>query len=241
MTTSALERRPTGRGHAELRPVHIELGIQRNALGSALISTGHTRVICAASVESKVPAWLKGQERGWVTAEYGMLPGSGSERIARRQSGRATEIQRLIGRSLRSVVDLAVLAGYTVTIDCDVLDADGGTRTAAITGAWVALHQATTHLLESGRIERRAITGQVAAVSAGLIADALLLDLDYLEDQNADVDLNVVATAAGDLVEVQGTAEGRAFSRQQLDGLLDLAQAGIAQLVRAQRAALGLE
>jgi ribonuclease PH len=233
--------RPSGRAAAELRPITIELAVQRNALGSALVSTGHTRVLCAASVEERLPAWLKGQDRGWVTGEYGMLPGSGSDRIPRRQSGRGTEIQRLIGRSLRAATDLSALPGLTVTLDCDVLDADGGTRTASITGAWIALYQACRELLDTGRLPRMPLTDQIAAVSVGIVAGQPLLDLDYTEDQTAEVDLNVVATSGGRLVEIQGTAEGQPFTRHQLDRMLDLALTGIERLLRAQREAVGLD
>ena len=239
-TAPEFTERPSKREFDELRPLSIELDVQRNASGSALISTGHTRVICAASVEERVPNWMRNQKRGWVTAEYGMLPGSGDTRISRRQSGRGTEIQRLIGRSLRSVVDLSVLDGFTIALDCDVLDADGGTRTASITGAWVALHLACQRLLEQGRIPRSPITDPVAAVSVGVVGGAILLDLDYAEDLNAEVDMNIVASTEGRLVEVQGTAEGKLYTRAQLDQMLDFALSGIDQLMAAQREVLGL-
>jgi ribonuclease PH len=234
----AIERRPAGRGAATLRPTRFDLDIQRQAAGSVLVATGNTRVICAASVAEEVPRWMRDQGRGWVTAEYGMLPGSGDSRIARRPSGRGTEIQRLIGRSLRAVIDLEALDGFTVTVDCDVLDADGGTRTASITGAWVALHLAFQRLLAAGKLTRDPLRGQAAAVSVGLLGGVPLLDLDYLEDRDADVDMNIVGTADGGVIEVQGTAEGTPFRRAELDALIDLALAGIAELCAAQRAAV---
>jgi ribonuclease PH len=233
-----IERRPAGRGPNALRPFEIVPSFQRNAAGSVLVSTGQTRIICSASAEDRVPQWLRGTGRGWLTAEYGMLPGSGNERVARRQSGRMTEIQRLIGRSLRSVVDLEALDGWQITVDCDVLDADGGTRTASITGAWVALRLACDALLAAGRLPRDPVTGQVAAVSVGLVGGRVLLDLDYAEDSAAAADFNVVGTAAGGLVEVQGTAESGTFSRAELDAMLDAAEKGIGELLAAQRAAL---
>jgi ribonuclease PH len=180
----------------------------------------------------------KKNERGWVTAEYGMLPGSGGKRIRRGQNSRATEIQRLIGRALRAVTDLSALPGRTITLDCDVIDADGGTRTASITGAWIALHRACAELVEAGVLEQMPITGQIAAISVGIVDAHVLLDLDYPEDSNAEVDMNIVATADGRLIEVQGTAEGKPFSREQMDKMLDYAMGGIAELVTAQRAAL---
>jgi ribonuclease PH len=238
--TDILERRPRGREAHQLRPVNIGVGLQRNPLGSVLIATGDTRVICAATAEQRVPPWLKGQSRGWVTAEYAMLPGSTDTRSNRRPNSRATEIRRLIGRSLRAVTDLGVLDGWTITVDCDVLDADGGTRTASVTGAWVALYQACRALAEAGKVSRMAVTGQVAAVSVGICQGVPLLDLDYPEDRDAQVDMNVVATAFGRLVELQGTAEGAPFERTQLDRLIDLSLGGIKELARAQREALGL-
>ena len=235
--------RSYGRGADALRPTEFELGIQRQAAGSVLISTGATRVICAASVESSVPPWMRNraEEQGWVTAEYGMLPGSGDSRIRRKQSARSTEIQRLIGRSLRAVVDLGKLPGHTIHLDCDVLDADGGTRTASITGAWVALHLACQKLVASGAISEMPISGQLAAVSVGVVGATPLLDLDYSEASPAEVDMNVVGDAKSRIIEVQGTAEGEPFSRAQLDRLLDLAQKGINELQASQRAILGLE
>ena len=205
-----------------------------------MIQTGDTRVLCAASVEDGVPGFLRGQKRGWVTAEYGMLPRSTLTRRQRevgRRDGRSVEIQRLIGRSLRAVVDMEALGERTVTIDCDVLQADGGTRTAAITGAYAALHQAASGLVEKGAIPAMPLKDSVAAVSVGLVLGEALLDLCYEEDLHADVDFNVVMTGKGDFIEVQGTAEGDPFSRAQLDGLLDLAAKGIRSLGEAQRAA----
>ena len=219
----------------------MELGFQRNAAGSVLIGTGRTRVLCSATVEARVPPWMKDRSRqqGWVTAEYSMLPGSGDSRVRRGPNSRATEIQRLIARSLRGAVDLKALAGLTITVDCDVVDADGGTRTAAITGGWVALKRACDTLLAEGRVKRQPVISQVAAVSVGMIDGVALLDLDYPEDSSADVDMNVVARADGALIEVQGTAEGEPFDRTQMNAMLDLAQAGIARLAEAQLEALG--
>ncbi|MCD6733506.1 MAG: ribonuclease PH [Burkholderiaceae bacterium] len=219
-------------------------GFTRHAEGSVLVEFGDTRVLCTASVEEKVPAFLRGAGRGWLTAEYGMLPRSTHTRTEReaargRQSGRTQEIQRLIGRSLRAVFDLERLGERTITLDCDVLQADGGTRTAAITGAFVAAHDAVSGLLASGALERTPVRDFVAAVSVGLYEGAAVLDLDYAEDSACDTDLNVVMTGAGGFVEVQGTAEGEPFTREQMDRLVDLAAAGIRRLIDAQRAALG--
>ncbi len=233
-----MNRRPEGRTAEQLRPLSIETGIQRNAAGSVLISMGGTRVICSASIDDRVPGWMKGENRGWVTAEYAMLPGSGDSRIRRGPNSRATEIQRLIARSLRGVADLRALNGYTVTVDCDVLEADGGTRTASITGGWIALNLACKSLVDRGKLRKWPITGQVAAVSVGIKNDHVLLDLDYREDSKADVDMNVVGTPEGQLIEVQGTAEGQLFSRQDLDRLVALAQQGIATLAAAQNEAI---
>lgn len=233
--------RSSDRPNDIIRPTQIELDVQRNAAASVIISTGHTRVLCAASLEEQVPRWMRDSAGGWVTAEYSMLPGSGSDRVSRRRpNSRATEIQRLIGRSLRSAIDLKRLPPVTITLDCDVIDADGGTRTASITGAWVALYLVCERLVERGSIESNPLVAQVAATSVGVVYDQLLLDLNYTEDRDAQVDMNVVGSAAGRLIEVQGTAEGLPFSRQQLNGMLDLAQAGIGDLARAQRQALGL-
>ncbi len=235
--------RSYGRGFDELRPVTIEPGFVRTATGSALISMGETRVICTASVQNSVPRWLAGSGRGWVTAEYGMLPASTGQRKARdatrgRLDGRTVEIQRLIGRSLRAVVDFEALGERTVYLDCDVLQADGGTRCASITGAYVALARAAARLQAAGDLERSPLTGAVAAVSCGIVDGLPLLDLDYAEDSTAEVDANVVMTADGGLVEVQATAERTPLSRAHLDELLVLAAGGIAVLRDEQLAAI---
>jgi ribonuclease PH len=235
--------RPSDRRPDELRAVRFERGYQRHAEGSVLVEFGMTRVLCAASVEDRVPPFLKGQGQGWVTAEYGMLPRSTHTRNAReaargRQGGRTLEIQRLIGRSLRAVLDLRALGERTVTIDCDVLQADGGTRTAAITGAYVALVEAMRRLRKAGTLRSDPLHGQVAAVSVGLYRGIPVLDLDYAEDVEAETDMNVVMNDAGAFVEIQGTAEGHAFRRSELDQLLDLAAAGVTDLLRLQREAL---
>ncbi len=225
-----------------MRPVTIEPGFVRTAAGSALISVGETRVICTASVEEGVPRWMKGRGTGWVTAEYGMLPASTGERKRREgangRDGRTVEIQRLIGRSVRGVVDFAALGERTITLDCDVLQADGGTRCAAITGAYVALALATQRLLADGRLTASPLTGSVAAVSSGIVGGIPVLDLDYPEDSTAEVDANVVMTGDGGLVEVQATAERTPLSRAHLDVLLELAEAGIMELQLAQEAAI---
>jgi ribonuclease PH len=227
----------------DLRPVTIEPGYLQHAEGSALISTGDTKVICAASVEPGVPRWLKGSGQGWITAEYGMLPRSTHTRSEReaargRQGGRTQEIQRLIGRSLRAAVDMNKLGEQTITLDCDVLQADGGTRTASITGAWVALACAIEWMQRAGGLPTSPLKTQVAAVSVGLRERTPLLDLDYREDSSVDVDCNVVMLGTGQLVEVQGTAEREPFSREQLTEIVDLAAAGIEQLFAKQREAL---
>ena len=236
--------RPSGRAPDALRAVRITRGFTRHAEGSVLIEFGDTRVLCTASVEDKVPPFLRGAGRGWLTAEYGMLPRSTHTRSDReaargKQSGRTQEIQRLIGRSLRAVFDLERLGERTITLDCDVLQADGGTRTAAITGAFVAAHDAISGLLAAGALERTPVRDFVAAVSVGLYEGSAVLDLDYAEDSACDTDLNVVMTGAGGFVEVQGTAEGDPFTREQMDRLVDLAAGGIRRLVEAQKAALG--
>jgi ribonuclease PH len=238
-----LSERSHGRSAAELRPVAIEPGFMRTATGSALISIGETRVICTASAADGVPRWLSGAGTGWLTAEYGMLPASTGERRQRdatrgRQDGRTVEIQRLIGRSLRGVVDFALLGERTVFLDCDVLQADGGTRCASITGAFVALSLACRRLGQEGLLERSPLTGSVAAVSCGIVAGEPLLDLDYREDSSAEVDANVVMTQGGGLVEVQATAERTPLSRAHLDQLLALAAKGIEQLAAAQEQAM---
>lgn len=229
-----------GRGPSELRAVRITRGYTEMTPGSVLIEIGRTRVLCTASFDPEVPRWLREDGRGWVTAEYSMLPGSSPERVPRSSlsGGRVKEIQRLIGRALRSAVDRGAMGEGTVRVDCDVLQADGGTRTAAITGAWVALHDAFSKAVEEGRLAAHPITDHLAAVSAGIVAGQALLDLEYQEDAIADVDLNVVMTGAGGLVEVQGTAEGHPFSRAQLEVLLDLAAGGIDSLVAEQRRVL---
>ena len=236
--------RPSRRDPGELRPVAIERAYTRHAEGSVLIAFGDTRVICTASVEDGVPAFLKGRGQGWVTAEYGMLPRSTHTRTDReaargRQSGRTQEIQRLIGRSLRAVTDLQALGERTVKIDCDVIQADGGTRTASVTGAFVALYDAVSNLQERGAPAASPILDFVAAVSVGLFEGVPVLDLDYAEDSRCDTDMNVVMTGSGGFVEVQGTAEGRPFSAEQMQSLMALARQGIAQLIAKQKEALG--
>ena len=228
---------------AQLRPVRIHRKFTRHAEGSVLIEIGHTRVLCTASVEEKVPPFLKGRGSGWVTAEYGMLPRATHTRGAReaaagKQSGRTQEIQRLIGRSLRAVIDTALLGERQVTVDCDVLEADGGTRCASITGAMVALADAVSFLRAKGLVTADPLRDFVAAVSVGIVDGEPVLDLDYSEDSACGTDMNVVMTGAGHFVEVQGTAEGSPFTRAQMSQLLDMASAGIAELVRLQRAAL---
>ncbi len=235
--------RPGGRAPDELRPVRITRGYTMHAEGSVLIEFGNTRVLCTASVEDKVPPHKRGSGEGWVTAEYGMLPRATHTRSDReaargKQSGRTQEIQRLIGRSMRAVFDLKALGERTIQIDCDVLQADGGTRTAAITGAFVAVQDAVTKLLAEGKVAVSPILGPVAAVSVGIVQGVPLLDLEYVEDVSCDTDMNVVMTGAGHYVEVQGTAEGAAFTRAEMDELLRLAEKGIAELVSLQRQAL---
>ena len=235
--------RADGRSSGQLRALNLTLDSAPYAEGSCLISAGQTRVLCAASVQEGVPAWREKSGAGWVTAEYGMLPRSTHTRSARergRVGGRTQEIQRLIGRSLRSVVDLIALGPRTVIVDCDVLQADGGTRTASVTGASAALWSAFDGLVNAGEMERNPMREMVAAVSVGIVDGEPLLDLDYPEDSTAQVDMNVVATEAGHFVEVQGTAEGHPFRREELDELLELAIEGILTLVRAQKAALGI-
>ena len=235
--------RSGGRAADALRPLRIERAYTKHAEGSVLIAFGATQVLCTASVEERVPPHKRGSGEGWVTAEYGMLPRATHTRSDReaargKQSGRTQEIQRLIGRSLRAVFDLSALGERTITLDCDVLQADGGTRTAAITGAFVAAHDAVAWLMKQGRITANPIRDHVAAISVGLLSDVPLLDLEYSEDSTCDTDMNVVMTGAGSYVEVQGTAEGAAFTRRQMDSLLLLAERGIADLVKSQKAAL---
>jgi ribonuclease PH len=231
--------RNDGRGPEDLRPLRFERDFTVMAAGSVLVSAGRTKVLCTASVDEDVPRWMRGTGRGWVTGEYSLLPGSSPERVDReasrgRQSGRTQEIQRLIGRSLRAVTDLRVLGETQITLDCDVLQADGGTRTAAICGAYVALHDACTRLQQQGKLKALPLVEACAAVSVGVIEGACLLDLDYSEDSRADTDMNVVMTSSGRFVEVQGTAERSPFDRAELDELLSLAEHGIAQILDAQ-------
>jgi ribonuclease PH len=237
--------RPGQRAADALRPVRITRQYTMHAEGSVLIEFGHTRVLCTASVEERVPPHKRGSGEGWVTAEYGMLPRATHTRSDReaakgKQSGRTQEIQRLIGRSMRAVFDLKALGERTISLDCDVIQADGGTRTASITGAFVAAHDAVSTLLASGKIAASPIRDHVAAISVGILQGVPLLDLEYLEDSTCDTDMNVVMTGAGHFVEVQGTAEGVAFTRKEMDALLALAEKGIEELVLLQRSALGL-
>lgn len=235
--------RPSGRAPDQLRPVEIVRHFTRHAEGSVLVSFGDTRVLCTASVDNKAPAFLRGKGEGWVTAEYGMLPRATHSRSLReaasgRQGGRTLEIQRMIGRSLRACVDRRALGERTITLDCDVLQADGGTRTAAITGAYVALVDAVRHLIKHGEIERDPIHGAIAAISVGIYRGVPVLDLDYAEDADCDTDMNVVMNDGGGFIELQGTAEGHAFRRDELDALLTLASQGVAELIALQRRAL---
>jgi ribonuclease PH len=236
--------RPSKRQPDELRRVSIERAVSMHAEGSCLIKFGNTHVLCTASLEERVPPWLKGQARGWVTAEYAMLPRATAERTRRevtqgQPSGRTQEIQRLIGRALRAVVDLPKLGERQISIDCDVLQADGGTRTAAITGAWVALHDCLHWMRQREMIKADVMRDHVAAVSCGLYKGQPVLDLDYAEDSNADADANFVMTAAGGIVEVQGTAETTPFNQESFDGLMHLARKGIKELVEMQKLAVG--
>jgi len=236
--------RPSGRSADQLRDVRLEPGFSRHAEGSCLARFGDTHVLCTASVEEKVPPFLRNSGKGWITAEYGMLPRSTHTRTDReaargKQSGRTLEIQRLIGRSLRACVDLGALGERQVKIDCDVLQADGGTRTAAITGAWVALHQAVSRMLKSGQVARSPLVGQVAAVSCGIFAGVPVLDLDYDEDSKAEADANFVLASDGRIIEVQGTAEGAPFSQEDFLALMALARDGIGRLMALQRDAVG--
>lgn len=236
-------QRPSGRTADQLRDVSIQRHYTKHAEGSVLVSFGDTQVLCTASVESRLPPWLRGSGKGWVTAEYGMLPRSTNERMGReaargKQSGRTQEIQRLIGRSLRAVVDLTALGECQITVDCDVIQADGGTRTASITGAYVALVDAVDGLKKAGKLKTDPIHGQVAAISVGVYNGHPVLDLDYAEDSTAETDMNVVMNEAGGFIEVQGTAEGHAFRRDELDAMLALAESGIRTLCTAQTEAL---
>ncbi len=232
-------KRPSGRAADEMRVLTFEADYTVHAAGSVLASFGNTRVLCTASIEEFVPRFLRGERSGWITAEYGMLPGSTHTRSNReaargKQSGRTLEIQRLIGRSLRAAADLSALDGYTVTLDCDVLQADGGTRTASISGAWVALAMAMERMLADRKIKENPLHGQVAAISVGIYNGAPVLDLDYAEDSTAETDMNVVMNEAGGFIEVQGTAEGHAFRRDELDDLLNLAATGVAKICSIQ-------
>lgn len=245
-SAKTLRNRPSGRRPDELRQVSLSAGFAKYAEGSCLVKFGDTHVLCTASVEERVPPFLRNTGRGWVTAEYGMLPRSTGVRTSReaargKQSGRTQEIQRLIGRSLRCITDLDALGERQVRIDCDVLQADGGTRTAAITGAYVALHQAMAWLLNQGKLEASPLLDQVAAVSCGIHQGQAVLDLDYAEDSSAQADANFVFTADGKIVEIQGTAEETAFSESQFRQLMKLAKIGVAELVGLQRQALGLK
>lgn len=237
--------RPNNRELNQIRPVKITRHYTKYAEGSVLIEFGETKVLCNATIEETVPRFLKGQQQGWVTAEYGMLPRATHSRTQReaakgKQTGRTMEIQRLIARSLRAVVDLKALGERTITVDCDVIQADGGTRTASITGACVALHDVIAHLIENGTLKTSPLKGLVAAVSVGIVDGEAVCDLEYMEDSNAETDMNVVMVEDGRMVEVQGTAEGEPFSHDELLRLLDLAKQGINQLVTAQREALNL-
>jgi ribonuclease PH len=235
--------RPSGRNLDQLREIKFTCGFTKHAEGSVLVEFGDTRVLCTASIETGVPRFLKGKGEGWVTAEYGMLPRSTHERMSReasrgKQGGRTLEIQRLIGRSLRAAIDLKALGENTVTLDCDVLQADGGTRTASITGGFVALSLAVNKMLQSKQLKKNPLHGQVASVSVGIFNGVPVLDLDYVEDSNAETDMNVVMNDAGAYIEIQGTAEGHAFRKEELDAMLDLAAIGIRQLIEKQQQAL---
>ncbi len=235
--------RPSNRAADELRAIKLTRKFTKHAAGSVLIEMGDTQVLCTASVDNRCPPWLKGTGSGWVTAEYGMLPGATHSRARReaaagKQSGRTQEIQRLIGRSLRAAVDLDALGERTITLDCDVLQADGGTRTASITGAYIALCDAVQQLMDQRKIKRNPIHGQIAAISVGIYKGQPVLDLDYLEDSSAETDMNVVMNEAGGFIEIQGTAEGHAFREDELQKMLSLAKHGIGQLTSAQSDAL---
>ncbi len=233
--------RPDGRQPDELRPVTFERDFTTMSAGSTLVSFGETRVLCTASIDEDVPRWMSGSGKGWVTAEYSMLPGSSPDRVRRKTSGRSQEIQRLIGRALRSVTDMTALGERQVTVDCDVLQADGGTRTASICGGYVALHDALTRLMQQGKIDTHPLTEPLAAISVGIVGGAPVLDLPYIEDSKAETDMNVVMAGNGsplNFVEVQGTAEGATFSHDELNSLLGLAGKGIAEIIELQKAVL---
>jgi ribonuclease PH len=232
--------RPSGRSPDQLRPIRFTRNYTKHAEGSVLVEFGDTKVLCTASVEEHIPRWLKGKGQGWVTAEYGMLPRSTGSRMGReaargKQGGRTMEIQRLIARSLRAVVNLGALGERNITVDCDVIQADGGTRTASITGGYLALADAMAWLVKSGKVKKNPIIGQVASVSVGIFNGVPVLDLDYAEDSNAETDMNVVMNDAGAFIEVQGTAEGHAFRQEELDAMLTLAKSGISQLIAHQQ------
>lgn len=238
--------RPSGRTQEQMRDIRITRHYTKHAEGSVLIEFGDTKVICTASVEERVPGFLRGKGQGWVTAEYGMLPRSTGSRMGReaargKQGGRTMEIQRLIGRSLRAVIDLGTLGERSIAIDCDVIQADGGTRTASITGGYVALADAINHLLEKKLLTKNPLQGMVASVSVGIFNDQAVLDLDYSEDSNAETDMNVVMNDQGQFIEVQGTAEGHAFNQDELNTMLDYARKGIIELIQHQKEALGSE
>lgn len=230
--------RSDGRQNDEMRTVSFHRDFVDTSAGSVVVSFGRTRVLCTASVSDDVPRWMRDTGKGWVTAEYSMLPGSSPDRIRRRVSGRSQEIQRLIGRSLRAVVDMKALGEREITIDCDVLQADGGTRTASITGGYIALHDALTRLVQAGELDAVPLQSECAAVSVGIVDGVPMLDLPYVEDSAAEVDMNVIMDGSGNFIEVQGTAEGAVFDRARLDAMLDLASSGIATLAEAQRGLL---
>ena len=236
--------RPSKRAADELRSVSLERGVAKHAEGSCLVKFGDTHVLCTASLEDNVPGWLRGQRRGWVTAEYGMLPRATHDRMRRevnagKPSGRTHEIQRLIGRSLRAVVDLQALGERQITVDCDVIQADGGTRTASITGAWIALHDCLAWMKTRDMFKGEVLKDHIAAISCGIYRGTPVLDLDYAEDSNAETDDNFVITGSGGIVEIQGTAEGKPFTRAELDALLGLAEKGVGELVALQKRVIG--
>lgn len=238
--------RPSGRTPHQIRDLSFQRNFTKHAAGSVLVSCGDTRVLCTASVEDRVPHFLRGKGQGWVTAEYSMLPGathtrSGREAARGKQSGRTQEIQRLIGRSLRAIIDLQALGERTITLDCDVLQADGGTRCASISGAYVAIHDAVEKLLADKVIKKSPLHGQIAAISVGIYQGEPVCDLDYAEDSNAETDMNVIMNEAGGFIEIQGTAEGHAFKREEMDALLNLAISGIEEIQQAQRDILGTQ
>ena len=238
--------RPSGRATDEMRPVTFTRNFTSHAEGSVLVEFGNTKVICTASIEENVPGWMRGKGKGWITAEYGMLPRSTHTRMGReaargKQSGRTQEIQRLIGRSLRAIVNMEALGERQIMIDCDVIQADGGTRTASISGAYVAMYDAIQKLMKKRNLKRNPIHGQLASVSVGIFEGAPVLDLDYPEDSNAETDMNVVMNSGGHFIEVQGTAEGHAFTRSEMNDMLALAEKGIEEIMVSQRTVLGME